>query len=122
MDEELWGLFGMVWVLAWAVLLVVVWHLLARLAARPQRPEPGPRPIARLLLMLYWLAAAVASTWILRALPWPAWTAAGLWGLANALVPIAGALLLWPRPAARGALWCLRLLLADASPATTKRG
>jgi hypothetical protein len=29
MDEDLFGLFGMAWLLGWAVLVVVVWHLRA---------------------------------------------------------------------------------------------
>jgi peptidoglycan/LPS O-acetylase OafA/YrhL len=49
----------------------------------------------RLVLGVYWLAALVATAWILRQGPLPEWLAALLWAGALLLVPAGYALVLW---------------------------
>ena len=54
----------------------------------------------RLVLGVYWLAALVASAWILGQGPLPEWVAAVLWCGALVLVPAGYAFALWSRPGA----------------------
>ena len=61
--------------------------------------ERQRRAGARLLLGAYWLAAALASAWILVRLPWPEWAAPVAWGLAVAGAPVAYAIALFPERA-----------------------
>ena len=67
---------------------------------------------ARLLLGAYWLAAALASAWILARLPWPEWVAPVAWGLAVAAAPVAYAIALFPERARA----CLALGLRPLLP------
>jgi len=50
---------------------------------------------ARLVLGVYWLAALVATAWILRQGPLPAWLTVVLWAGTLLLVPAGYALVLW---------------------------
>ena len=54
---------------------------------------------ARLLLGAYWLAATLASVWILARLPWPEWAAPVAWGVALVVSPIGYAVALFPERA-----------------------
>ncbi len=73
--------------------------VLRRVREHETAQERQRRAGARLLLGAYWLAAALASAWVLARLPWPASVAPIVWGLAVAGVPIAYAIALFPERA-----------------------
>jgi hypothetical protein len=54
---------------------------------------------ARLVLGAYWLAAALASAWLLARTAWPEWVGPVAWGLAMAGAPLAYAITLFPERA-----------------------
>jgi len=62
-----------------------------------QADELQHRVGARLVLGAYWLAATVASVWILGQGPLPEWATAILWVVALLLVPAGFAFALWSR-------------------------
>jgi hypothetical protein len=88
------------------VLEMVAW----RQHAAEKRRKDGPG----MLLTAYWLAAGVASGWVILALPWPSWGPPALWVLALTIVPVGFAVFLWPQPAVRWTASCIRALLADS--------
>jgi hypothetical protein len=71
----------------------VVANVLRAEEARPKSMAIGPR----LVLLGYWLAALVASGFILVRVPWPAWLLAVAAGLALGLTPLACAYVLFPK-------------------------
>lgn len=73
--------------------------VLQRVGEHERAWERQRRAGARLLLGAYWLAAALASAWILVRLPWPEWAAPVAWGLAVAGAPVAYAIALFPERA-----------------------
>ena len=73
--------------------------VLRRVGERQKAQERQRLAGARLLLGAYWLAAALASAFILARLPWPEWVAPIAWGLALAGAPVAYAIALFPERA-----------------------
>jgi len=71
----------------------VIARVLREEELRPRRLPGG----SRLALAAYWLAAAVASAFILHGLPWPAGWGLVAWGLAFAATPVAYAVALFPK-------------------------
>ena len=74
-------------------------RVLRRVREHEGAQEQQRRMGARLLLLAYWLTAALASAWILVRLPWPEWAAPVAWGLAVAGAPVAYAIALFPERA-----------------------
>ena len=70
-------------------------ELMRRVRQRQETHGPLRRVGARLLLAVYWLAALVATAWILRQGPLPAWLTVVLWAGTLLLVPAGYALVLW---------------------------
>ena len=71
------------------------YELMRRLRRQQQAHARQGGVGARLVLGGYWLAALVASAWILRQEPLPGWTVAALWAVALVLVPAGYAVVLW---------------------------
>jgi hypothetical protein len=70
-----------------------------RVRERERALQQERRPSARLVLGAYWLAAALASAWILVRLPLPEWIAPVVWGLGLVAVPVMYAIALFPERA-----------------------
>jgi hypothetical protein len=73
--------------------------VLRRVSERERVLEQQRRAGARLALGAYWLAATLASVWILARLPWPEWAAPVAWGVAVVVAPVGYAIALFPERA-----------------------
>jgi hypothetical protein len=93
----------------------LVQTILGRVSERESSRRRPRQRAARVVLGVYWLAAAVATTCVVARSSFPAWASSGAWALAVALVPVGYGAALWPRQARECFTVAMRLLAPLAS-------